>query len=527
MPEATKQQLQTLQQALQEVGLHRRINTDPALLALYDHDVFFQAAHRPLAVLQPRRCDEIGPLVTCAGGSELSIEVRAGGLSYSGGYLPQNATSVILDVSLLNGIDYAHQTTDIVVVEAGATWQQLDDFLHGSGMRPALSAPFSGSVSTIGGAIRQGLPADMHAVLALEIIAADGTVFHTGSLATDALSCSAWRGQGPDLTGLFIGDCGALGILGRAWIKLEPQPLHRRFFACAVNAPDEYLSLLEALAPLPGNYRAYCFDPGRSKNLQTQGFWQQLRTGARVLLGKSNPLQTVQSAGQMFRTLLQWRDTALSGTWGVHVICESHCRQEANALERRAADTAASRGFRRLTTSVAEVLNTRPYSVRGMLGRRYERWLPAHGIFPLAARRKLGATLLKALDDIRRRLGPERVECHMLLINAGRHHVLIEPMFLWDGELYPLHLKHCPQAEQKSPPANHPVSDTEIWEARKDLVALMDSLGAQHVQLGRSYEYLSRLNPVTRRLIRQLKRGVDPGNTLAPGILGLTTKEDA
>ena len=520
MPEA----LQKLRLSLRQRQLYERINSDAALRALYSHDVFFRAAHTPVAILQPRHHREIATLVGAATDCGLSIEVRAGGMSYSGGYLVQNERSAVLDVSALRGIDYAHGGNDIVVVEAGVTWQQLDDFLRGTGMRPAINAPFSGSVSTIGGAIRQGLPADMHAVLALELVTADGTVFQTGALATDPEACSAWRGQGPDLTGLFIGDCGALGVLSRAWIRLEPLPRERGFFACAVSGPADYLHILRRLSTLPGNYRAYCFDPGRSGNLQAQSVSDNLRTALKVLLSKSNPLQALNSAAQMLRTLRHWHSSTAPSPWAVHLVCEGSCRRQVAAMLDSANELAGQYGLQRLATGVAEALGERPYSVRGMLGKRYERWLPCHGIFPLHSPRPVAARILAALEGIRERIGAHRMKTHMLLINTGRHHVLIEPMFLWPGSLLPLHLQHCPDARQPALAGGNPVSDEEILAARKQLVILMDELGAQHVQLGRHYDYGTRLNPLVRRLLRQIKRGVDAEGMLAPGMLGLAAE---
>ena len=159
-----------------------------------------------------------------------------------------------------------------------------------------------------------------------------------------------------------------------------------------------------------------------------------------------------------------------------------------------------------------------------MLGKRYQRWLPCHGIFPLHSPQPVADRILAALEDIRGRIGADRLETHMLLINTGRHHVLIEPMFLWPGLLLPLHLQHCPNARQPALTGGNPVSDEEILAARKQLVILMDGLGAQHVQLGRHYDYGTRLNPVARRLLRQIKRGVDAEGMLAPGMLGLAAE---
>ena len=100
-----------------------------------------------------------------------------------------------------------------VTVGAGVTWAALRDALAPHGLRTPFWGPFSGIAATVGGSVSQnalshgsgayGISAG--SVLSLEVVLTSGEVMRTGA-------SQAVRNYGPDLTGLFCGDCGALGI---------------------------------------------------------------------------------------------------------------------------------------------------------------------------------------------------------------------------------------------------------------------------------------------------------------------------
>ena len=54
-----------------------------------------------------------------------AITQRGGGMSYTGGYLPTRAKTVMLDLSALNRIISISDEDLVITVEAGVTWQQI------------------------------------------------------------------------------------------------------------------------------------------------------------------------------------------------------------------------------------------------------------------------------------------------------------------------------------------------------------------------------------------------------------------
>src|SRR5690606_13000894 len=86
-------------------------------------------------------------------------------------------------------------------------------------LRAAQISPISGAVSTVGGLAAQGVPGGTEGILGLAVVLADGEVVHTGALAL-AEGPPFWRHLGPDLTGLFLGDCGAFGVKTEIALRL-------------------------------------------------------------------------------------------------------------------------------------------------------------------------------------------------------------------------------------------------------------------------------------------------------------------
>lgn len=507
--------------AVRAVSLVDRMDTRDEITALYATDLAYKSSFIPVAILRPENRKETAVLVAAVTRAGLFLEIRAAGMSYSRGYIPQNDSTVVLDVRALKQLDYAEGCRDIVVVDAGVTFLELDSFLAGSGMKVAIEAPFSGSISTIGASIRQGLTADMSAVLAVEIVTSDGEVFTTGALANDESYSPAWRGQGPNLTELFVGDCGAFGVLTRFWLRLKSVPRHQQFFACTVDDAEQFVAILDGLPETPGDYRGFCFDPAKSAGLKQQSFTEKTRVLRKILGAKRNPRDIFKTGFQMLKTLFEKSNEGANHCWSAHFILEGSSKSEVVGLLSYLAMFTEQHGNKLLATTVAEGLAVKPYSVRGILGRNYERWVPINAIFSLKDRRSVFPVLTDKLSELRENSGVDSLEMSMLLVSVGRHHYMAEPMFLWRSSLYPLHLNTLPNANQLADESDFQSVDELVYIARNKVIEFMGSIGAQHVQLGRVYPYLQRANPVTQRIAKAIKSVVDPRNQIAANTLGI------
>lgn len=510
---------QHLLNELTDLRLAQRQVTDLSQLALLDSDLVFRAQRHPVMVLRPAAVDEVSAMVRACERSGASVEVRGAGLSYSGGYLAQDDRTVVLDMSALTGIRYHPGSEQVVCVEAGVTWLALDKWLSGSGRRVGLLPPISGSVSTIGASLRQGMPSDMSAVLAVEIVTPAGEVMRTGALAVDSAFSPLWRGQGPDLTGLFLGDCGVFGVLTRAWLRLDPEPASRGFFACALPDPALFPELLHALQTPQAMVRGYCFDPGRSRALRAQPVREQVAVGLRVLSRQRGLRARFRGVIDLIKTA-----TAVGGgnpgeSWGAHFVFESDAAERVAAVQIKARQFARARHAPLLATTVAEALASRPYSVRGALGPGYERWAPVSAVFDRCHAPRVIPVVHSALARVCVEAGVPGLTSSMLMLGAGADHLVLEPMLLWPSGLYPLHHALIPKAHAGGVLPD-PARDKAVRDARAELAGLMDELGGQHVQLGRFYDYQERLPSAQLSLLAAIKSQLDPQCRHAPGSLG-------
>jgi hypothetical protein len=233
---------------------------------------------------------------------------RGGGLSYSGGYLPVRTRSVIIDMSRLTRIVEINTTDMYVTVEAGCTWVQLYTALQAKALRTPYFGPMSGFKSTVGGALSQGsvfLGSTRHgtsaeSTLSLDIVLADGSLLQTGSASGVVRPSPFFRTFGPDLTGLFLGDSGALGIKARATLQLIPFPAESRYLSFSYQTAEDLLGALTAISR--SGLAAECFgtDPYvQSRRIHEQNLSKDLGYLKAVAQNESSVMAGIGAAARM------------------------------------------------------------------------------------------------------------------------------------------------------------------------------------------------------------------------------------
>jgi FAD/FMN-containing dehydrogenase len=132
--------------------LQRRV---PALelsrdeLELFGTDIFYVADYLPLAVARPSSVADVQALVQHSRDLKISLAARGAGLSYSAGYIAQDARTVVVDLRGMNRIIEVNERDRYVTVEPGVTWSDLRDALQPLGLTTPFWGTFSGRYATI------------------------------------------------------------------------------------------------------------------------------------------------------------------------------------------------------------------------------------------------------------------------------------------------------------------------------------------------------------------------------------------
>jgi alkyldihydroxyacetonephosphate synthase len=177
-------------------------------------------------VVRPTTLDEVVRVVRVCNTGRLPLTVTGGRSGVCGSALPVHG-GVVLDATALAGVVDLDEISGVVEVLPGTFGPDLEDHLRPFGLSVG-HFPQSFDLATVGGWVgargagqystRYGKIEDM--VVGLEIVLADGTVVRTGGAPAAA--------AGPDLTQLFVGSEGTLGVITRVWLRAHPLPQHER-----------------------------------------------------------------------------------------------------------------------------------------------------------------------------------------------------------------------------------------------------------------------------------------------------------
>jgi alkyldihydroxyacetonephosphate synthase len=184
------------------------------------------AEHRPALVVWPRDTAEVAAVVASSTREGVPLVPFGAGSGVSGGVLPDPRT-IVLDMKRMNRWRKLDPDAPTLEVEPGALGIRLEEDLQAKGFT-AGHFPSSILCSTVGGWVaargagqcsgRYGKIEDM--VASLECVVASGDVVRFER-----------RVHGPDLTSLFIGSEGVLGVVTSVTLRLHPAPPTRAFGA--------------------------------------------------------------------------------------------------------------------------------------------------------------------------------------------------------------------------------------------------------------------------------------------------------
>lgn len=489
-------------------------------LAYYGTDVYSEG--QPLlAVLRPASAEQLAAAVKQLTAAGVAVIPRGGGMSYTGGYLATRQPSVLVDTGGLDRMVEINVEDAYVVVESGVTWQNLHKALAEKGVRTPYFGPMSGSHATVGGALSQGsvfngsgrYGCSADAVLGVEVVTANGEILTTGSAAAKGRS-PFFRWYGPDLTGVFLGDCGLLGIKTRATLRLLPRHAHIDYLSWQFEKPAQLMGAMGALARAALASEVAAFDPSLSKiRMQRANLSQDVKTLGQVIK-KGGLMQGLKLAAK-------GRDFLDPELFTLHITLEGDSKGELEARVATARKLVAEFGHE-VENSVPKIMAANPFAAKNsMLGSGGERWAPIHGIVPHSA----STALFEALQALFARERP-MMEKHGLFIGTlmstvGAQATLIEPCIYWPDSHNAFHVRTVDADHRKriGCPGEHLEARAAADDLKHKIAAVMRAQGAVNFQIGKFYPYREDLNAPTRAMLDAIKAQLDPQGLMNPGVL--------
>ena len=495
----------------------------------YSQDIAGPCAHRAACVVQPRTVAELAAVVAAATSAGHAVVPRGGGSSYTGGYVPPSADCVLIDTRGLAQVVEVNTADMYVTVEAGCTWQALLAALEPHGVRTPFWGPLSGATATVGGSLsqnailwgsaRHGVSAE--SVLALEVVLADGSILRTGA-AAGSHARPFFRYYGPDLTGLFLGDSGALGIKARATLRLMRRPAWVETASFGFATHEQMAGAMAAVAREGLVSECFAMDPVlTAQRMKRAGLAQDLQAVRGVISSARGLAAGLKEAA---RVALAGRDFLDEAHYSMHVGTEGRSQSAVSEALAEVRDIVAAHGGTEVENTVPKVLRGMPFvPMSSAIGPAGERWLPVHALVPLS---EAAATwsAVRALFDTRRadleRLG---VQIGVLTAIVGSNAFVLEPVFYWPAPrtLYYERVLDAATRAKFADYAPNPAAEALVFELRGELTRLFLERGAAHLQIGRTYRYREGLRDEPARLLEAIKRAVDPQGVVNPGSLGI------
>lgn len=281
--------------------------TDDADKISYSYDATY-LSHRPDVVVFPRSTEDVRQVMAVARRYRVPVFTRGSGTGLSGGAIPLGGIALVM--TRMNRILEIHRGDMLARVQPGVLTADFKRAVEAEGLYYPPD-PGSSRISTIGGNIAEnaGGPRAFHYgttgrfVLGLEVVLPDGSVIRTGGRTTKNVT-------GYDLTSVFVGSEGTLGVITEATLRLLPPPPPGRGTLVAS------FSDLKALGAAIG---ALAASPARPTSIEF------LDRYCLAILEEHRPPEVVPgAAGALLCEVLDWPEALPGRLSALAEVCRKH-----------------------------------------------------------------------------------------------------------------------------------------------------------------------------------------------------------
>ena len=509
------------------------VRDNEAALSLHSEDVWSASNKTAALIAAPQSLDQVSKVMAAAHGAGFDVAPRGAGMSYTGGYLPVTDRTLSLDLSAMDRILRISPEDMTVTVEAGCSWAALNAALAPLGLRTPFWGAMSGLISTIGGGISQNnamfgsghYGTSSESVIALTVVLADGRILRTGARGPDG-DTPFYRHFGPDLAGIFAGDCGSFGVKAEITMRLIRAPAHEDYASFSFKTGGDLLRAMGEMARAGIACEMCAFDPGLTK----------VRMARASIRSDVKTLGSVMSKEKTFgKGLMAVAKIAMGGRnfieedeYPLHVVAEGRSAAGVAHDMAEARRIAASFEGAEIENTIARVIRSMPFPpLNSMLGPTGEAWAPVHGQVSLsnapAMFDDIQAMLAARASDFER----EGISTGYLFSSLSTNAIIIEPVFYWPHGWRAVHASgvepdHLARLTQRAP---NPAATAIVTKCRHAVIDIAARYGCGHFQIGRAYPYRASRDDASVALLDAIKAALDPQAKLNPGGLGFAGRD--
>ncbi|CAF4709845.1 unnamed protein product, partial [Rotaria sp. Silwood1] len=215
---------QALATDLKSIVGNDNVGTSTAIREQHSHDESYHAGHQPDVVVFAQSTEHVSNIVKYCASKRIPIIPFGTGTGVEGGVTASKG-GVCLDLSRMNKVLSVNAEDFDCTVQAGVTRNALNSYIRDTGLQfpidPGADASLGGMCATSASgtmAVRYGTMREN--VMNLEVVLADGSIIKTAGLKGRSRKTSS----GYNLTNLFVGQEGTLGIITEATLKLHATP---------------------------------------------------------------------------------------------------------------------------------------------------------------------------------------------------------------------------------------------------------------------------------------------------------------
>ncbi|MDR3565666.1 MAG: FAD-linked oxidase C-terminal domain-containing protein [Negativicutes bacterium] len=236
---------QVIKELKQAVGPEHVLTAKEDLLC-YAYDATPGFSHMPDVVVIPATTEEVAAVLKLADKEKIPVYPRGSGTNLSAGTVPMKGGIVLL-MTRFNKIIEVDAANLVATAEPGVIVSDLNKAVGEFGL---IYPPDPGTVTTatLGGTVAEnsgglrGLKygVSKHYIMGLEVVLADGKIIQTGGKNVKDVA-------GYDLTKLFTGSEGTLGVITKIIVKLMPAPEASKAMLATFSNLDNAGSAISAI----------------------------------------------------------------------------------------------------------------------------------------------------------------------------------------------------------------------------------------------------------------------------------------